>query len=385
MKNNWTQPKLKTYPPDSDKEWYVWFRFNGGNPIRVKDGLNKILDLEERKFEGLALAKAIEIRLKKGWIPESKLYQRNSEVKMSVLDAIDFALDKKKPNLSPKSILDYGSTIRFFKDFIIRQKISRMLVTSIERHHIKLFLDEMQSQRNWAPKSYNKNLGFIKSLFSELVEWEIIKTNPAREIRNKKELKTFANLPLTDEEHKIVFNHIKKENFGFYVYCSFIYYCGIRPYELLQLKVKHLNLDNNLIEVPGHISKTDNDCQVPLLGNLPELLKEFNLSNRENFIFGNSKPYGCRNSNMMQPNPYMHKREYPTRLWESYVKKTLKIDKNLYSLKHKGADDKLMAGMPLKTVMNVFRHSEEKTTEIYARAIKTQRFEEAKKIQLKIF
>lgn len=43
MKNIWTIPKVKTYPPESKKEWYVCFRFNKSLKI-VKDDINTIPD-----------------------------------------------------------------------------------------------------------------------------------------------------------------------------------------------------------------------------------------------------------------------------------------------------------------------------------------------------
>ena len=39
-KNSWTLPKIKSYPIESGKDWYVWFRFNGGNPKRFSSGIN---------------------------------------------------------------------------------------------------------------------------------------------------------------------------------------------------------------------------------------------------------------------------------------------------------------------------------------------------------
>jgi site-specific recombinase XerD len=52
------------------------------------------------------------------------------------------------------------------------------------------------------------------------------------------------------------------------------------------------------------------------------------------------------------------------------------------SFKHKGANDKLKAGMDLKTISEIFGHSKEKTTELYANHINSIRFEEASKIKL---
>ena len=105
MKNRWTKPKLKTYPLESGKEWYVWFRFNGGNPIRRKEDLNKINNYDERVQYGNALAEILEERLKKGWIPSSSkaIITRDS---LTINEALDFGLEKKRLSLAKDSFKD---------------------------------------------------------------------------------------------------------------------------------------------------------------------------------------------------------------------------------------------------------------------------------------
>ncbi|MDV4026057.1 integrase, partial [Elizabethkingia anophelis] len=299
-------------------------------------------------------------------------------------DALDFAMEKKKAVLSPKSYLDYSCTVNFFKLAISHLKFNKLPISNCQRIHVKSVLDYLQEERSWTAKNYNKHLGYIKSVFSELVEWELISSNPVRDIRTQKEEKTESNIPLTDEEHKIVFDFLKKRNYNFYVYCSFIYHCGIRPYELTQIKCKYINLEENLIFLPAEITKNDNDSYVPILGNLKELIKNFDLSNPEHYMFGTWIPNGGRHSqrSWFCPNAYRVKRDTATKLWNTLVKKELGINKNLYSLKHKGANDKINAGMDLKTVKEIFRHSDEKITEIYAKAARMKRFKEASETRL---
>ncbi|NAW50732.1 hypothetical protein GNY06_04810 [Elizabethkingia argentiflava] len=271
MKNRFTIPKVKHYPLESTKDWYVWFRFNGGNPIRIKTGLNKIQDYNERLEEATALAEVLKEKLENGWIPNAANIYKSSIEKLTLYSALDFALEKKKSQLAHKSFLDYKCTCRFVKVYAKKMKFDRMYVNSCERFHIKKIFDKLQLDRNWTAKNYNKHLGYIKSLFSELVEWELISSNPVRDIRTQKEEKTESNIPLTDEEHKIVFDFLKERNYNFYVYCSFIYHCGIRPYELTQIKCKYINLEENLISLPAEITKNDSDGFVSILGNLKDL------------------------------------------------------------------------------------------------------------------
>lgn len=89
--------------------------------------------------------------------------------------------------------------------------------------------------------------------------------------------------------------------------------------------------------------------------------------------------------NWFKPNRYHIKADTPNKQWKKLIKDGLGIDKSLYSAKHKGADDKLEAGMDLKTICDVFGHSDTKMTERYARKAKLDRFESARNINLKKF
>lgn len=90
--NTWTIPKVKAYPKDSNKEWYVWFRFNGILKI-VKLGLNKIVNHEERLKEVQAMADVLHERLQKGWISENSA--RISNKSISITDAIIYGFEQK--------------------------------------------------------------------------------------------------------------------------------------------------------------------------------------------------------------------------------------------------------------------------------------------------
>ncbi|CAA7386075.1 Tyrosine recombinase XerC [Chryseobacterium fistulae] len=380
--------EVRVYSPENITErWYVYIYDPTNRKIinKIYKGINNKVDLNERRLYCEAYKIDLERRLKSGWVP-IKIKTHKTEKKL-FCEALDFALDKKKSVLAPKSYHDYSCTINFFKSSILYLKFSNLTIFECQRVHIKSILDHLQLTRNWTAKNYNKHLGYIKSIFSELVEWELIEFNPVRDIRSQKEEKKESNITLTDQEHQKVFEFLKDKNYNFYVYCSFIYYCGIRPYELTQIRCKYIDLNRNLIFLPAEITKNENDSYVPILGNLKELIRDFNFSNPNFFLFGTYRKRGGKHKKekWFSPNPYSIKRDTATKLWNTLIKKELGINKNLYSLKHKGADDKIKAGMDLKTVKEIFRHSDEKITEIYAKAIKIKRFEEASKISLPKF
>ncbi|WP_018675656.1 tyrosine-type recombinase/integrase [Riemerella columbina] len=385
MKNYWTQPKVTAYPLDSGKDWYVWFRFNGGNPIRIKKGLNKIQNYDDRMEEALAMAEVIEERLNSGWIPKMPKRRR---VRLNVIEAVEFGFKEKSKTLSKNSADNYKTTVKYFIQAAKEFKLDKMNVEYLERYHAKEMLYHLKEKRNWTNKNYNKHKGVLNAIFYEVLDADYIKINPFANIKNLKVPKKEANIPPTDKEMKLISMALKDVCYGFYVFCSSIYYCGIRPDELIHLKVSMLDLQNSMIHLPSEITKTDADRMVPISPQLKDLFLSFDLSNPDNYLFGTCVPNGGRHGkkkNYFEPNKYKVKEDTANKLWKKTIKDGLGIDKNMYSLKHRGADDKILAGMPLETVQAIFGHSTQKMTERYARIVKLKRFEDAKKIQLPNF
>lgn len=166
-----------------------------------------------------------------------------------------------------------------------------------------------------------------------------------------------------------------------------IYYCGIRPDELRNMKVKNLNFNERMIHLDAEFTKTSKNRAVPMLGNTYDLLKYYKDCDPEYYVFGTWVPNGGRHShrNWFLPNPYQIKEDTPNKQWNQLIKKELEINKSLYSGKHKGADDKFAAGMDIKTICDIFGHSETQMTERYMHSLKSIRFEAAKKVKLKTF
>lgn len=278
--------------------------------------------------------------------------------------------------------------MNFFCYAVKKLKFSQLKVGNFERSHAKAILEFLKKDKNWTNQNYNKHLGYLRSIFYEVLEADYIKFNPFSEIKNLKVVKTPANIPPpTDEEMQKICKELKYENYGFYIFYLIIYYCGIRPDELRNLKIKDLDFQNKSIILPKEITKTNKERVVPMLGNVFDLLENYRNLDENLFVFGTWVPNRGRHSckNWFLPNEYQLKEDTPNKEWNKLIKKGLGIKKNLYSAKHKGADDKREAGMDIKTICAIFGHSEEKMTERYMHSLKSERLEQARNIKLKSF
>lgn len=353
--------------------WYVYFRYNG-HLKRYKFGINYIKDLKQREIEANSLAKVLHRKLKKGWnplLPEASQFSDE----MLFTAALNFALEKKKKDLAPKSYSGYKGTVNFIKTAVESLHLSYLTISELKRPHIRTIMDECKRQRKWSNKAYNKHLNHLKAVLSELIQWDILEVNPAHKIKNLPVEESTANTPANIEQHKIIKEHLKENHFSFFVFVATIYHTGIRIWEALQLKASMIDFENKMIYLPAEITKNRRDRVVPMNQHLEILFYENGVYDvpGEYYLFGSFREPGKGNLGKHKdfiPGPTRLKRDTATKRWKRIVKDGLGIDVNLYSNKHAGANAKILAGIDLDSLRELYGHTSKMMTVKYAKVVK---------------
>ncbi|MGB3452984.1 MAG: tyrosine-type recombinase/integrase [Moheibacter sp.] len=371
-KQNFTVPKIVKYD-DLSKQWYIHFRFNGKQK-RIKAGINRFSTFKERESEAETLCKIVHNELKRGWDPFSGVQSFNRK-EVLFIDALDFALEKKKSALAKKSYFDYRTCLRHSKESIMDLRLDHLFVSDVTRFHIKSIMEQTQIRRKWSNKAYNKNLGYFKSIISELIEWELIDSNPAHGIRTKKIAETPGHIPPTDYEQNLIRMKLIEADPNFFRFVQLIYHTGIRPGEVLKMRIKDISLSKQLIVLPPNNTKTLKYRAVPINNHLYRIFMEMDLHQHPDdyFLFGSFRKPGMGNVGKYPdfvPGPTKIRVDTATARWRKYVKKELGIQKNLYSEKHKGANDKIIAGIDLDALRELYGHRSKMMTEKYAKIVK---------------
>ena len=372
MKSIYTIPKLVKYD-DLSKPWFVFFRYSG-KLFRYKYGINYITNLKKREAEANIICDALLQKLKEGWNPNVPDVVNNFS-SLTFSEALDFAIEKKTPNLGIKTLCGYKSTVKFIKEALKATNMTKLLVADTKRIHIKLIIEKTKEQRKWSNKSFNKNLGYLKAILSELMQWDIIENNPAHGIKSLKVGEITAFTPATDEEVKLIKEKILAEFPSFYVYIISIFHTGIRPEELLHIKLKMINLQKSQIVLPPEITKTDIERIVPLNPFLKNYFEEMTLSDYpdEYFVFGSKREFtnrGLKKDLDFIPGPRRLNRDCASKLWRKLIIDGLKINVNMYSLKHLGANKKILAGVELDALRELYGHTSKMMTLRYAKVVK---------------
>lgn len=357
--------KLYTTPVvcKGKREWFVFFRYwdhtqNKYKDFKCAEGLNRIKDPKEKVAEFKALCDARTIWLKMGWNPltDREFQNRHNQQKTNDLahikqwplnKAIAYALEYKK--LSVKSKYDYKKSKEYFLDAAKQVGFYMLPISQLTRVHIKAIFNYLQPKLS--NKNYNKRLQHIKSLLSELIEWEALDFNPAHGIKELYEEETFKFIPLTNNERTLVRAYLQKVHPTFYVYCLTIYYTGIRPDEVLSLTIADVNFANNTIHLNpfSNVVKNKKERYKTMHPNLVQLYQQLNLQQFPNNTFVFSKNF--------MPGTTKIRRQVATELWKKLIWNELGIQKYLYSLKHLGADDLIDAGVSETEVQDHLGHS----------------------------
>lgn len=230
--------------------------------------------------------------------------------------------------------------------------------------------DDMHQYFQWlkthqqiANKTHNK----YRSDFNIFIRWVMkrypttLKKNP---VENIPVLKTVArkHAAFSNEQMKSILTKCQEKGYTqLWLFIHFVYYTLARPGELRQLKVRHIDLEQNRLFIPGTISKNRMDEWVTLAPPLVKAIKKSGVlkADPEHFIFGKRQ----------RPGPAMiHK----SSVWERNVKvlQALKLTDrpyDVYSYKHSGAISLYRATKDIKLVMRQCRHQGIEQTNVYLR------------------
>lgn len=372
MKSIYSTPKVVKYD-DLKKPWFVYFRYNKVL-FRFKYGINYIDNYKKREAEANLLRDALHQKLKEGWNPQiPDVISQQSD--LSLIDALDFAIEKKTPNIGTKTLSGYNGTIKFIKAAVKAIDMDHLPIVDTKRAHIKLIMEKAKNQRKWSNNAYNKHLNHLKAILSELIQWDIIETNPAHKINNLEVAESEANIPASPEDVEKIKQELESNHPDFYNFIVTIFHTGIRPEEITKMTIGMIDLKNCEIILPAKITKTKKKRIVPINKHLMSFYSNMDLKMypKEFYLFGSFREPGKGNIGKFKdfiPGPTKMNRDTATRRWEKIVKIGLGIDMNMYAMKHLGADRKILAGLEIDSLRELYGHTSYLMTEKYAKVVK---------------
>lgn len=394
------QPEIFDYSGDISKAWYIGFRYthpatNKRIQVQIRGNLNYCSTVGSRREMANGLLTIIRKSLKDGWVPWNESFDSYIERLSSAQEpdpitdinrktfnqAIDFAMDNGTWAKNTKD--NYRCTAKFAKTAAEKLKLDGTPIQEISSQHVMLILNQIKKAESWSNKAYNKNKGYLCAIIGVVKKWKIITMNPAEGIDLLPVTETEGYQPYTFDEKIKIAKCLKEFNYRYFVLHQIIYHTGIRPFEVLALRIEDIRFaTNEIVIVPNsdrENSKTKNVRYVPINPHLKELLSslDFDIYPSNYYIFGS--PYksgrgnsgkGVRNPEYFKPSETRIKIDTITKLWKELIWKGLGIHKYQYGAKHTGSDDKLLAGIELDALRDMYGHASKFMTEKYTTKLK---------------
>jgi integrase len=256
--------------------------------------------------------------------------QAQSEDEVITLSiALEKALKIKLPQLKERTKGMYESALRDFIIFLKKIRKAHLSPLSFNRQDVFKYSDYLMIDKGLASKTRNNYFSYIRSLFTIMVEREWADKNSLCGVRDLKVVPSSLHKPYNDEQIEFLKKEVSERDPFLWSFILFIFYCFVRPAELMRLQIQDIDLENEKLFIPGKISKNGKDGRVALSKFLVEHIKKMKLDQYPDhyLIFSDDEKPGLK---VMQHNKLS--RRYRSLLNEL----DYPAENSLYGWKHTG-------------------------------------------------
>jgi integrase len=274
----------------------------------------------------------------------------NSVCSITVNDAIEQWLNYLKlKGRATKTLCDYKSKCKYLSNELGPKKVNELTPMTIEN-----FLVQASSVHRWSNKTFNN----ARAIYSTLFTWNLLAKTRKRIVNRSHRHEAYS-----EEHFNLLYKSIQADKVTA-LFCKFIYYCLLRPAEIRKLQVKHFNLVERTIFLPGSITKNRRDAIVPVPDQLLSDLHELGIASleKELYVFGEKKE-------LFKHRPLGN--NTIGRVIRIHLKK-LGLDNNnytLYAIKHYSNIQMIKSGWQLADLYKKNRHASVEETANYLRAL----------------
>lgn len=359
---------LKFLPPklSEGKEWYISYYViypYTGKLRRIRIKINRIKGIGARRQFARRLINEITIKLVQGWNPFVE--KEAPKAFYELYAVIDTYLNIQAKEAEEHSLRSYKSYIKHLKHYLERHNQGKIYVSQFDRTLASNLMLEIKQNPKYSPVTYNNYLAYYTLLFNWMIEFNYISQNPFASI--KKTPKKFIvkkRRILTNEERAKLRDFLIQNNYNNYlVMCLMCYYCFLRPNEISQLKIKDIDIENQLIYVSADIAKNDHSSTRTMPNAMMEYVRKLDTNYPEDYYL-----FGLDKSKRFTPQKKRAEGREIARFWNNIVRTNLKwpMELQFYSLKDTGITNMLADGVAPNFVQGQADHSSLKMTSIYA-------------------
>lgn len=312
-----SEPRIYS-PSDLTKKWFVYYH-DGTKRQRVYGSINVFSTFDDRMREAKKLLKGI--------VQESTATEKPKQVSGD----FDLALEwLGKQAWRKKTYSTHLTVAKAWFEFLEKRKGTPQRAQE--------FFENLQSIKS--ATTYNNYLNQLKAILTGIGQPHI-----CEKIKTLRQNPTPARY-FQQFQIKRLAKEISERDAQLYLFVQFIYYCFIRPRELVHLRASNILLEGKQIYIPGEISKNKKSEYITIPDAFLPSLDFIKSADPDQLLFPSpkdiTKPYGYNQ---------MYRRHQK-------ILKALNFGKGyvLYSWKHTGAVMAVKAGISLKELQIQLRH-----------------------------
>lgn len=372
MKNRSKYPykrsRLINRDGDISKMWHIEYYVWNENTEEIQrerwyKGINTIKNKRERLLFCAALMKDIDEMLANDELIIKKkiTYIKFNPNTQSFLDVIDYVLDFKIKEVSKNSYNNFIYLQRYLQKEFKALNAENMKFKDVDHVFLLKMFQNTLSSKSWSKATYNTYLKNLRTIYNFLSTnfGEIIKVNVMDKLKKMKETKGLKHKPFSLDQLAALKKHLEEtEQDRLLMFVQTIFYTFVRPGELLNLKVKHI--EENRLYIPPEISKNSIGDYVTIPNSLFAIYEKLNIKSYDPEFYIFSK--GEKPSTVKAGKNY-----YYQQIKKVYELLNIPEGYTMYSFKHSGVIQLYLATKDIKKVQKQCRHHDINMTDVYLR------------------
>lgn len=343
-------------------DWYVHFAIRNPDTgemheMKKRGKINYIKNARERTSYGRDLVRAVNELLAEGELSPFK----PKEPELTLTEQLQKEVDLKKSFLRHRTYQSYEYGRKTLTAWMKKKGFEHFKPKEFTKAHAQMFCDYLTLERKYKGKTFNVMKSFVSVLFNSMADKDIISDNPFRRIKSQRQ-EIGKNLAFSEAQKELLIDYMKQHCPRLYLVTQFIYFCYIRPAELMRLKVSNVDFKHRKIVIYPDQSKTHRQEQVEIPDAFLPLVESMELEKYgdNDFLF----------SRGLVPGSKQLSRNYITQK-HLIALRALKFapDFTLYSWKASGVISAYKAGIDIYSIMRQCRHTSINHTMIYLKSL----------------
>ncbi|CAL2104594.1 Site-specific recombinase XerD [Tenacibaculum sp. 190130A14a] len=391
LKKLYTPPKIYRHKKDVNGKkvvslegyWCVYYYFRHPETgvmtkFAERQGINKLKTIALREAAAQNVKKVLTRLLQEGYNPfvEKQLLAKEkknvNKSNFNIVEAVELAYEQKK-NSWKESTKDVNkSYLESFSVWLKKRSLHNLPVQDLSKKHISFYLDHvLKNSGSNSNTTRNNHRRFLSSMFTELVEKEIVNENIVQKIPLLKS-KSKKNKPFTNKQLIDILNYTKANEPYLYQFIKVMWYSFLRPIEIVRLEVRNVNLDDNVIDIE---TKTEARAYIRIVKPLQVFFKNKDLKKYAPtmFVFGKDNSVGYWETKKVKSREDFFIRRFK-KIKDHFG---LSSDYGIYSFRHTAAlslyyqfiKEGLSEYQAVLKIQDIMRHKDQQVTRKYLREI----------------